>query len=182
MQGEDRPPCPACGSTAISIAVTLHESVGPVTDSVSYVARTTNTASTRRRALEEAVDGVAAAIAAGSPHDAQRALKAALEAIHELSDCHSNGDWSQTGWTADDIGFWRAHVGARNAAHHTSSALAALHNPAPAEESLRWEIDPKAIASLRSELQRREYNGRLDREPVLPLLRALAAQVSAAVP
>ena len=71
--------------------------------------------------LEQAID-------AGSVSDAQDALKRALEAVHELADCLQRNEWVQADWTPDELGLWHAHIGARNAAHHTSSAVAVLHS------------------------------------------------------
>jgi hypothetical protein len=178
--GRERPPCPVCGATAINVAVAIAITVHP-SISVSYVARTTNTAATRRVALESAVRSIEQAVAGGSTHDSQQALKAALEAIHELGDCLRRGEWAQAGWSVDDLVSWHAHIGARNAAHHTSSAIAATHSAVNLDDRLRWDIDPQAVASLQSQRQARDYLARLDGQPVLPPLRALAGRVSSAV-
>jgi hypothetical protein len=176
------PPCPECGAIALAVYLEVSDSV-TLRDAVTdIVARTTNTAATRRHALASAVDDIQAAAASGTAHDAQRALKSALEAIHELSDCADRGEWAQAAWGVDELADWYAHVGARNAAHHTSSTITALHILEPLDNRLQWEIEPQAVASLRSQRQRREYLARLEGQPVLPALRALVARVSATVP
>jgi hypothetical protein len=109
----------------------------------------------------------------------QTAVKQALEALHELGDCASRGEWTRDGWSTTDEDLWHAHMGARNAAHHTSSAPVALHSDQP---RVTWDLDPQAVAELRSDRQRAAYNERLGGEAALPGLQRLADLVAAAVP
>ena len=148
------------------LAVALSDTAR-VTESASWTARTTNAALTRRRELEGALTAVETGVAANNVSTAQSALKQALEAIHELSDCLARGEWTQDGWTADDRGLWYAHVGARNAAHHESAALAALHSDGDRDYRLVWEMP----VSVRSVIQTTEYRTRLSGLRVLPALR-----------
>ncbi len=178
--GAEREPCRACGATGIAVSLAVADEID-VADSLSWSTRTTNTAAARKRQLESALADVEQAVDGGSVSDAQDALKRALEAMHELSDCLKRGEWVQAGWTADDLAVWHAHIGARNAAHHTSSALAPLHSHGTRDERLTWDIEQRAIASLPSPRQAGEYNARLAGQPVLPNLRAMVVRVSDAV-
>jgi hypothetical protein len=76
---------------------------------------------------------------------------------------------------------WHAHIGARNAAHRTSSAVSAIHSDGELEDRLRWDIDPEALATLRSQRQQRDYVSCLHARAVLPALRALSQSVGRAV-
>lgn len=120
-------------------------------------------------------------IDAGSVSDAQDALKRALEAVHELADCLQRNEWVQADWAPDELGLWHAHIGARNAAHHTSSAVAVLHSDVGRDERLIWDMQDQAIASLRSQRQACNYASRLAGRPVLPHLRAISNCINAAV-
>jgi hypothetical protein len=46
---------------------------------------------------------------------------------------------AQDGWDADERRLWIAHLGARNAMHHTSSALVILHSDVEPDQRLTWE-------------------------------------------
>lgn len=151
-----------------------------ITDTVSSVARTPNNMQSRRSQLEHALAAVEAAVAANSSSAAHEATKQALETIHELADCAKRGEWSMSGWSADEIDQWHAHIGARNAAHHhPSTAIVALYSDNPAEERLRWDIDTTAISSLHSERQAAAYRSRLAGRGVLPALRTLVGSIAA---
>jgi DNA-directed RNA polymerase subunit RPC12/RpoP len=155
---EATPECPKCGSTDTSILVRIHAA-----DEISFAEKLTwkkragNTASARRDELVGAVGRFDAAASAGDVLDAQRAVKQALEAIHEQADCASRNEWSQASWGPSDIELWRAHIGARNAAHHTSTSVVAVHS----DGDPTWDMDATAVASLNSKAQQAAYNGRL---------------------
>jgi len=92
---------------------------------------------------------------------AQRATKRALEAIHELEDSREKQrrEWSSSGWSPFEVEVWRAHVGARNIAHHQSTGIVSLHGLGNPDDWLNWSIDPAAVAKLkaRSEQQANAY-------------------------
>lgn len=149
---------------------------------LSMIVRSPNTAVARERQLQEAIAEIERAVTTRTIRTANDATKRALEGIHELGDCERRGEWSQAGWGPDDVGLWRAHIGARNASHHTSSTVVALHADADTPtQHLRWDLDSAAIASLDSAVQQREFNARLAGQDVLPPLKALASKISAAV-
>jgi hypothetical protein len=58
--------------------------------------------------------------------DAEDATKRALEAIHELADCLTRGEWSQQGCGAGTIGLWHGVIGTRNAGHVELRAFCAF--------------------------------------------------------
>jgi hypothetical protein len=173
----ERPPCPRCGGATISVAIAVHDSA-KVTDRASWSARTTNTSAARKRQLEAAAGSVDAAVASNDVGAVQDAVKQAVEAVHELADCLTRGEWSQDGWNADERGLWIAHLGARNAMHHTSSALVVLHSDGVPDQRLMWE----SSIDVRSAQQEAEYRARLSCQAVLPALRLLVCRVSDAVP
>ena len=160
----------------ISVAIAVHDSA-TVTDRASWSAHTTNTGAARTRQLDAALDRVHAAVASNDVGAVQDALKQALEAVHELADCLRRGEWSQDGWNDDERGLWIAHLGARNAMHHTSSALVVLHSDAVPDQRLMWE----SSIDVRSAQQQAEYSARLSGQAVLPVLRLLVSRVSDAV-
>jgi len=172
----ERPPCPRCGGATISVAIAVHDTA-TVTDRASWSARTTNAGAARTRQLETALGRVEVAVASNDVGAVQDSLKQALEAVHELTDCLTRGEWSQDGWTPDDRGLWIAHLGARNAMHHTSSALVVLHSDGTPDQRLMWE---RSI-DVRSAQQKAEYSARLSGRAVLPTLRWLVRRVSDAV-
>jgi phage-related tail protein len=177
-----RPPCPNCGATVNAFVRGASEQLG-LSGSLAYVVRSPNEAKARRRRLEDALTAVEEAVSTNTISKAQDALKQALEAIHELNDGLQKqpSEWSQSEWEEDEIGLFRAHVGARNAAHHESDVVAALYSAGASDEHLRWELSAAAIASLRSEAQQREYNARLAGKAVLPPLRVLVSLVASSV-
>jgi predicted nucleic acid-binding Zn-ribbon protein len=175
-----RAPCSECGCTTMSFHVCAKDHVS-VTDNVSAVSRTTNASMARVMQLDAAVADIGTAVDGGSVHAAQAALKHALEAIHELTDCLERSEWSQQGWSADDLGLWRAHIGARNAAHHKSWSAVALHTDGSRDDRLRWDLNPSDMNQLQSRSQAAEFSSRLAGQPVLPALRRLAVLVSSAV-
>lgn len=151
--------------------------------SLTYIVRTPNTPEARRRQLQTAIEEMEAAEVNRAIQAANDATKRALEAVHELFDCAERGEWSRAGWSADDVGLLRAHVGARNASHHTSSSVVALHGGTETPDlSLRWDLSPSAIAGLPSQAQRNEFNARLAGQPVLPEFRKLATRIAASIP
>ena len=138
---------------------------------------------TRRDALSRAITDIAAATDAGDSSPALGAVKHGLEAIHELADCATRGEWSKAGWNTDDEGLWCAHIGARNAAHHQSSGVVTLETDARGT-SLIWHLEPHAVTALHTKRpgQADEYERRLAGQPVLPTVRAVLTLVTAAVP
>jgi hypothetical protein len=179
--GADRAPCENCGGTSITVSVhggvTAHASA-----SASYVVQTTNAAGSKRLRLQAELGDLEGQVRLNSLADCHVVLKRALEALHELADCLERGEWMQTGWTADELGLWRAHLGARNVAHHSSHAVVALKSDADPDERLYWDIDGSALGGLYSATQRNEYTSRLHGHGVLPPLRLLVARVAASVP
>jgi hypothetical protein len=177
-----RPPCPNCGATARAFVRGASEQLG-LSGSLSYVVRSPNEARARRRRLEDALAAVEEAVSTNTISKAQDALKQALEAIHELNDGLNKtpAEWSQSKWAKDEIGLWLAHVGARNAAHHESDVVAALHSGTVSDERLRWELSAASIASLRSQAQQLELNARLAGRAVLPSLRVLVLLVASSI-
>lgn len=177
-----RPPCPSCGSTIRSFVRGASEELG-LSASLSYVVRSPNEAKARRRRLEDALSAVEQAVTTNTISKAQDALKQALEAIHELNDGlgKTPSEWSQSEWDGDEIGLWRAHVAARNAAHHGPDMVVALYSEGALDEHLRWELSAPAIVSMHWKAQQREYNARLAGEAVLPPLRALVSRLASTV-
>jgi hypothetical protein len=112
----------------------------------------------------------------------QGAVKQALEALHELSDCRGRGEWSNASWTRAQRESWLAHMGARNAAHHTSSTVVEIRSASQADNRVRWCIEPTAIASLHSKDQAKAYRTLLDGQPVIPGLRSIVAALAVAIP
>ena len=179
--GADRQPCENCGGTSITVAVqgtaTTHASA-----TASYVVQTTNAAGTRRLRLQAELDELEVQVSRNSLADCQVTLKRALEALHELDDCLRRREWTQNGWTADELGLWRAHLGARNVAHHSSHPVITLRSDADADERLYWDIDGSALGVLHSADQQNEYTSRLHGHGVLPPLRVLVTRVATSVP
>jgi hypothetical protein len=159
--------------------VTLTAAV-EIDSALSLTVGTTNSAAARMRQLVNAIDALESAIDANRIGEVQEALKRALEAIHELADCRARGEW-RPDWDDEGEGLWRAHIGARNAAHHTSSPLAVLRSDAARDERLLWALQSSAITGLRSERQASEYRDRLHEQPVLPSLRQISERLAAAI-
>lgn len=151
-----------------------------VADSVSYVARTTNASAAKLQQLTIAVDELTAALAANSPSDCQRALKHALAAVHELND-RLKDEWDQNGWDQTEVALWKAHLGARNRAHHAVDGLIALHSHPESEARLVWDLSPDAVDQNRSATGKAEFRELLAGRPVLPPLRRLAARAARSI-
>jgi hypothetical protein len=169
--------CPECGRPpqAFERAVIedAHASATSMT-SMSVSVRSPNTSVGRLEALDLAIEEAEQAVHAGDNHLAQAAVKRALEAIHELDDASRNRhEWSSQSWTTEQRQLLRAHVGARNVAHHYSVGIVELCNDGQFDERLLWEIADSTLARLPSEPQRAAFRARLKRKPVLPNLRAL---------
>ena len=172
------PTCPGCGSSSTSQLVRLSVAEEfDVAESLSWRKRHGNSATHRRDTLSAEVARLDAAVAAGDTGAAQAAAKAALEAIHELADCLKRQEWTQSAWKPDDLELWRAHIGARNAAHHTSSSVVALHSTG----ALTWDVDAPAIATLQSSRQQRAYRTRLADTSAPNSLRRIAELVAISV-
>jgi hypothetical protein len=175
---EASPECPDCGSTDTSILVRLQAAEEfNFAEKLTWKKRAANAAIARRDELIGAVGRFDAVASAEDVRGAQRAVKQALEAIHELADCAKRNEWSQADWSSDDLELWRAHIGARNAAHHTSTSVVAVHS----EGDPTWDMDATAIASLRYESQQKAYNARLAGMPVAPALRQIVTLVQASI-
>jgi hypothetical protein len=153
-----------------------------VAGSLSWMTRTPNTPESRRRAFESAVAEAVAAVDAGDARPATNAVKAALEAVHELDDSRRRGEWSDAAWTPGESGLWQAHLAARHAAHHQSAYVVHLVGGGAhtrSRDDLRWEgtlppIDSQALAS--------EYASRLAGRPVLRWLASLRALLARTIP
>ena len=174
--------CPACGSEQRTVAVEMSISVG-MQIHTTYAVTGSNGAEAGILQLHQALDLLDDIVVGGPIQDVQVATKRALEAIHELEDGRRvRSEWQQTGWGADQLGLWQGLLGARNAAHHSSSPVVTRHGPNSheREDRLRWHLEPQAIRSLRSKDQRREYNARLDGLAVLPQLHEVLALVQRA--
>jgi hypothetical protein len=171
-----------CGDTAVTIALGIASEV-EVTSSMSWIAQSPNTRATRRDAIFDASAEIHEAIDGGSARAAQFATKRALEAIHELNDGLGGNrrEWSQDGWSDDDLALWHAHLGARQAAHHSSCRLVALHSDGAIDDRLTWAIDEAGIKCMNSSAQQRNYRELLASKPVLPALRQIAARVDSSV-
>ena len=177
---QPRTPCSECGGTGRSIAVEVAMEL-ELAASASWVARSGNTPLARRHEIESALAAVEAAVEAGKTGEAQKAVKRALEAVHQLNDCLARGEWARMRWTPDDRGLWTAHIGARNAAHHTSATVVALHSGDRTDDRLRWDIDSAAIAGLRYKQQAGEYTTHLAGQAVVPSLRQIAALLARSI-
>ena len=181
--GDRREPCLRCGDLALeyraSGTVTAHATV-----SASYVVTGGNTAVNRRDSLAAAIDEADAAAASGRAGDAVSAIKRALEAIHELQDCadpkkRPTVEWTKSAWTPAQNDRWFALLGARNAAHHFSAPVVELHGDTTRPgHVLRWA---PGISPVQSKSQRKAYAAMLAGQPVIPLLRGVAADISAAI-
>jgi hypothetical protein len=172
-------------TTAVSLTRTVirsqHATLGLV-GNLSMIVRSPNTPAARDRQLRAAIKDLEQAVDSRTISAANDATKRALEAIHELADCASRGEWSQASWTPDELGLWRAHVGARNASHHTSSNVVALHADADsATQQLCWDFDPAAISRLHSRAQQTEFNARLAGQEVIAPLRSIASKVASSI-
>lgn len=100
------------------ITVSLHGgATAGASASASYVVRTTKAAGSKRLRLQAELGDLEAQVSRNSLADCQ-VLKRALEALHELAECLQRGEWTQTGWTADELGLWRAHL-VRGTCHTT---------------------------------------------------------------
>lgn len=175
---EATPECPECGGTDTSILKHIYAADEiSFAEEVTWKKRAGNTATARRDELVGAVGRLDAAASAGDALDAQRAIKQALEAIHELADCERRNEWSQAGWAPGDVELWRAHIGARNAAHHTSTSVVAVHS----DGDLTWDIDATAVASLNSKAQQAAYNARLADKSVTPSLHQIVTLVQRSI-
>jgi hypothetical protein len=186
VAGEPRPPCPVCFGKTVDVKQAIRVSGGGGA-SLAYEVRINNDAVARVVALVDALAEVEAQVAAHSTHNAQEALKRALEAIHELGDCRRAGEWKQDGWSPDEIGLWIAHIGARNAAHHNSLPIVVRVGRSDRDDGLRWDVQPQALKNLRArgkhcERQATEYSDRLHDKHVLPALRDTVKLISAAIP
>lgn len=180
---EPLPPCPYCGDSASE-----YRASGTVTASVSvsatYVATGGNTAANRRDALIAAIDDAATATESGRAGDAVSAIKRALEAIHELEDCadpqkRTPVEWTKPAWTPAQHEQWVALLGAPNAAHHYSAPVVELHgDTSTSGHQLRWA---PSIPQVQWVPQRQAYAAQLASQPAIPLLRAVADDVSAAI-
>jgi hypothetical protein len=176
--------CPACGDTGRTVHLGLVRETNTVLP-ITLLARNPNSPRDRRRTFESALSAVQAAIDDNSAGAAQDAVKAALEMIHELEDGRRKPrfEWTLTGWTPAEEDQWRAHVGARNAAHHYSSeahGIVALGSGDHRDDRLTWDVDPKASAGVRKHskygpLQAKAYEDHLAGKPVVPGLRQIAA-------
>lgn len=179
--GTTRPPCDRFGSRRINAQQSPHVTVG-ISTSVRGVARSQNHAAARLHALRAAIDEVKAAADARDVGRAQRAVKQALEPIHELDDCRRNrGEWSNSSWTPSELGVWEALIGARNAAHHFSSHVVQSvggSNHTPSRDDLRWE---DSLPPIDSAARASEYASRLAGEAVLPTLRDVSAVLSRSI-
>jgi hypothetical protein len=178
--GGPREPCPSCGGTAITVSVEGGATVTAVAGA-SYVVQSSNAAASRRDHLTDALADVESAVDANNVREAQTAVKRALELIHELNDCERRHEWTQAGWTPAELELWTAHIGARNAAHHTSSGVVAIHSDPARDNRLRWDLDAAAISSLRFPDQGRQYNRHLAHQPLLPALHAVVRRVESSV-
>jgi predicted nucleic acid-binding Zn-ribbon protein len=175
-------PCPECGSERLAYLVAIHAEV-KLNATAGWTARSSNDARTRLGALREAAADIEASVEASHVSKTQDATKRALEAIHELQDCHSERqEWSQAGWNSNDLGLWTGLIGARNTAHHKTSHIVALSSGGNTDDRLKWDIEESAIAELRFPIQRQEYEVRVAGQPVLPQLRSVLALVEAVLP
>jgi hypothetical protein len=161
------------------VAAAITQSIALV-QSITYATSSSNAAPTRVLEFGGALSDIGWAIDAGDNTGAQTATKRALEAIHELADCLKRGEWRQSDWDADSIGLWTGLLGARNAAHHTSSSVVVKHSDMPRDDRLRWDLDADVIAGLHSPAQKVEYNARVAGQPVLPQLRSVLGLLTAA--
>lgn len=180
--GDGREPCSECGGTRITVAVSGAVTVG-VHAEMTYTVLTTNAAGTQRLRLQAELADLEATLAKRNAlAECQVSLKRALEALHELDDALQRKEWSRKEWTDDQLGLWRAHIGARNMAHHSSSAPMTLHSNRDSDLRLRWDFARHAIGKLPSDAQRQEYLARLHQQPVLPPLRGLVERVALSIP
>jgi uncharacterized Zn finger protein (UPF0148 family) len=169
------------GSVTKAVELKLDAAVATSSASVKLSVESPNAAMARRLALEAAVADVEEAVRVRNNHDAQLATKRALEALHELQDCLKRSEWSQASWDAKAIELWRAHMGARNVAHHTSTGIVSMHSDPPGDQSLTWSIKESALTGLRYKDQATAYRNELDGQPVLPGLRELLHRIQVAV-
>jgi len=175
-------PCPQCGSRAITHEVTATATIH-VSGSATSVSLSGNNAQTRLLALQDAIDDADAAVTDSSARRALGAVKRALEAMHELNDDHDKRRvWSRGSWLTGDHESWKAHMGARNAAHHLAPHVVELHGHGTHDDRLRWAIDEPTLQDLDSAKQAQAYRTSLHGKPVLPELRRLAALVAQQVP
>jgi hypothetical protein len=114
--------CEKCGSTAITVHVFAAEAIA-MSETVTWKMGPANTAPVRRDVLKASLADIQEAVQQNDARAAYIALKRALEAMHELEDCRNRQEWTPAGWTPDELNLWAAHMGARNAAHHTSSTV-----------------------------------------------------------
>jgi hypothetical protein len=145
---------------------------------VSWSAQSPNNVSARKRALGAATRDATAAIVDGEVAAAQAAVKRALEAIHELNDCQRAKEWQQAGWSSADLQLWTGHIGARNAAHHSSLPIVTLRGVTAVDDHLVWSAD---VSSLRYPDQAMAYAAALHGQAVLPLLATIATLVAGSV-
>jgi hypothetical protein len=182
--GDQLPPCPECGGLysewRVSATVVSRGSV-----SATYAVTGGNAARNRLDELAAAVDDAATATSSGRALDAVRAVKRALEAIHELQDCanpkkRATVEWSNAAWTPAQKEVWTGLLGARNAAHHFSADVVDLHGGTSTPgHVLRWA---QSIPQVKVPAQGQAYATRLAGQLVLPVLQAVVADVSASMP
>lgn len=192
--GADRPPAERdgsrtpfeeCGGAGIATAMS-GTVVAQVRASASYSVVASNGAVGKSHQLDAGVDGVSSAVQRNDAGAGQHAVKQALEAIHELEDCRRRGEWSSGSWSTQENELWLAHIAARNAAHHLSGELVALHGDTDAdpssEDRLRWELSAGTLAELQNSRGVGEFSRLLAGKPALKPLRTIAGLVRDSMP
>jgi hypothetical protein len=145
----------------------------------------TNDALARRRGVEAAIEALKGAEPTGNLAEADKAIKAALTAIHGLNDeaVERKGDkrnsWTRSGWTPDERGLWKALVGARNGAHHSNWPPAVRAVDGGHGDCMRWNTEPP---QLQYDDQQKAYIKHLAGRPVLPDLEAVRDLLIKAIP
>jgi hypothetical protein len=176
-QGAAIEPCPACGHVAeLEVALTERRGVGD--DGRASVA-VSNDAVSRLAALDRSIAGLERALAAADARGAHNAVKAALEALHELGDDSlKRGEWSKDDWSAEDRELMAGLAGARNAAHHKSAAVVALEFGTDRVRDLRWVAH---LPPIRSQEQTKAYCRRLAGQRVVAVLLHISARIAASL-
>ena len=144
--------------------------IGAGTPSVSITQPTT--AATRFAGVSAAVDTLANPNRQRNLADALPHVGIALEGIHQLDDARrKRNEWSWDIWTRDEIELWRAHLGARNGAHHTDWTPIYSYSDGLGSGE-RWSPAPSKI---NSPVERSAYVARLENKPAVASLQAICA-------
>jgi hypothetical protein len=155
---------------------------------VSLVKTSVNDHRTRALDLTAAIRHAAEAETAGDAAAAREAVKRALTLIDELEEERDERKgWSSQGWSPEDQGLWKAHVAARQTAHHTGVAPVSVDATTGRAPAMLWHDDAAEIARLagrgkRSKAKAQEYAARLAGHPVMPGLRRIAQLVAPLLP